>query len=145
MSRRFTLREAEELLPLIDGLIRHAVARKASYQEAEEALQGIAQRVMVMGGLLLDRDAVAGLTERRDSAGQALKETLARIHEQGCLVKDLDIGLVDFPTLLAGTEVYLCWKMGESGIRYWHGVHEGFAGRKEIDDFFLKNHSAASE
>jgi hypothetical protein len=57
------------------------------------------------------------------------------------MVKDLDIGLIDFPTLFRGREVYLCWRMGETGIRYWHG-EEGFRGRKEIDRDFLDNHSA---
>jgi len=46
------------------------------------------------------------------------------------VIKDLDVGLIDFPTLFRGKEVYLCWRMGESGIRHWHGVDEGFAGRK---------------
>jgi hypothetical protein len=56
------------------------------------------------------------------------------------VVKDLDTGLLDFPTLYQGREVYLCWRLGESQINYWHGVDEGFAGRKAIDDDFLANH-----
>jgi hypothetical protein len=55
-------------------------------------------------------------------------------------VKDLDIGLVDFPTTFNGVEVYLCWKLGEPGIEFWHGVEEGFRGRKPIDREFLENH-----
>ena len=56
------------------------------------------------------------------------------------VVKDLDVGLVDFPTFYRGEEVYLCWRMDESDIDHWHGVHEGFAGRKEIDRHFVENH-----
>ena len=54
------------------------------------------------------------------------------LHELGVLVKDLDLGLVDFPTLRDGEEVLLCWRVGEDEIRYWHGLEEGFAGRKEL-------------
>ena len=62
------------------------------------------------------------------------------IQENGVVVKDLDIGLIDFPTLFRGEEVYLCWKLGETGIRFWHGLDEGFRGRKPIDEEFLANH-----
>jgi hypothetical protein len=51
-------------------------------------------------------------------------------------VKDLDTGLVDFPTLFRGQEVYLCWKLGEASIEFWHSVDEGFRGRKAIDRDF---------
>ena len=61
-------------------------------------------------------------------------------HETGCLVKDLDKGLVDFPTLFRGEEVYLCWKMDEPAIQFWHSVEEGFSGRKQIDQEFRDNH-----
>ena len=66
----------------------------------------------------------------------ALKQAIEKVHEFGCVVKDLDIGLIDFPTLFQGEEVYLCWKLGEAGIRFWHGVNEGFRGRKPIDAGF---------
>ena len=67
---------------------------------------------------------------RGAAAPRRLKSSIETIHEVGCVVKDLDIGLVDFPTLFRGEEVYLCWKMGESSIQFWHGVDEGFAGQK---------------
>ena len=139
MSRLFTLPEAENLLPSIDRLIRTAVAQKAEYQEVEIELQAIAQRVMESGGMNLDRDAVASFRQRRDRAAEAIQQALDAIQETGCQVKDLDIGLVDFPTLFRGEHVYLCWRMGETSIRYWHG-DEGFRGRKEIDQEFLQNH-----
>jgi hypothetical protein len=92
------------------------------------------QRVMV------DRDRALEARARRDDAAARLRECIEAVLETGCLVKDLDIGLVDFPTLLRGVEVYLCWKLGESGIAYWHGVDEGFRGRKAIDQDFLDHH-----
>jgi hypothetical protein len=77
---------------------------------------------------------------RRQSAGEQIQAILENLHESGCLVKDLDTGLVDFPTLFRGQEVYLCWKLGEPAIRFWHGVQEGFAGRKPVDQDFLDHH-----
>jgi hypothetical protein len=141
MPRRFILREAEELLPSIDRLIRRAVAQRSEYQDAEEELESVTRRVMVSGGMIVDRNAVGVVRQRLNRAAETLKQLLSEIQETGCVVKDLDIGLVDFPTLFRGREVYLCWRMGETSIRYWHG-EEGFRGRKEIDQDFLDNHSA---
>jgi hypothetical protein len=140
MSKFFNLTEARGLLPRLDKALRAAVQAKADHAEADEALQGLLHRIMVMGGILVDRVKVEGIRSRRESSGTRLKAALAEIQEIGCVVKDLDIGLVDFPTLFRGEEVYLCWRMGEDDIHFWHGVHEGFAGRKMIDDFFLENH-----
>jgi len=140
MAKRFTLTEAESLLPEIDSIMREAVSLKAKYLEAEEAIQTFAQRVAMQGGVLVDRDTVLQNRADRDAHGERLKSAVERLQEFGCVIKDLDIGLVDFPTLFHGREVYLCWKMGEPGIRFWHGMDEGFAGRKQIDQDFLENH-----
>ena len=112
----------------------------ASSQQAETELRSAMQRVIMLGGVDLDRSAFAELRKRRETCAERLKEVIEQIHEFGCLVKDLDIGLIDFPTLYRGSEVYLCWKLGESGISFWHGVDEGFQGRKIIDTEFLENH-----
>jgi len=63
-----------------------------------------------------------------------VKDALAEIDATGVQVKDLDIGLLDFPCVVEGETVLLCWKLGEPAITHWHGVHEGFAGRKPIDE-----------
>ena len=132
MPRRFSLTEAESLLPEIETILREAVSLKSQYQEAEQAIAAFAQRVAMQGGVVVDRGSVLRSRAQRDGLGVRLKEAMERLEQYGCVVKDLDIGLVDFPTLLHGREVYLCWRMGETGIRYWHGVDEGFAGRKEL-------------
>lgn len=140
MSRRFTHAEAEALLPEIGQLLREAVALKSEYQDAEQAVEGLMQRIMLAGGLVVDRERALEARALRDRTGERLKALVERIHETGCVIKDLDMGLVDFPTLFKGEEVYLCWKMDEPGIAYWHGMHEGFAGRKPIDQEFLDHH-----
>jgi len=140
MPRRFSLREAESLLPQVSRLIQEAVSLKSACHEAEEALQALSQKVMLYGGIIVDRQRALGVKQRRDSSLEKLKSAVERIQETGCLVKDIEKGLVDFPTLFRGEEVYLCWKMDEPGIRFWHKVEDGFAGRKQIDQEFLDNH-----
>jgi hypothetical protein len=140
MPRFFTLQQAQKLLPEVESAIRDAISLKAEYQRAETEWQGFAHRVAIQGGLRADRSRLLEQKKQRESAARDFKQAIERIHRAGCLVKDLDIGLIDFPTLLHGEEVYLCWKLGETGIRFWHGIHEGFPGRKEIDQEFLEHH-----
>jgi len=145
MSKRFTLAQAEALLPQVEKLLREAVAQRAEFAEAFLAVDVVRQRVALAGGMVVDREKFAADAHRRDSAESRLRQTVQRFEEIGCQVKDLDAGLVDFPTLFRGVEVYLCWKLGEPRIAYWHGTDEGFRGRKPIDQDFLAHHSAAED
>ena len=77
----------------------------------------------------------------RDGNVRKLQDAMAEIEQLGALVKDLDIGLLDFMARYEGRDVCLCWKLGEDAIRYWHGAEEGFRGRKEIDDDFRQKHT----
>jgi len=140
MPRFFNLQQAERLLPEVESIIRGAITAKSDYEQAEEEMQNFSRRIMMLGGVQVDHTMVLAHRARRESSALLLKASMEKIEEIGCLVKDLDIGLIDFPTLLSGEEVYLCWKLGESGIHFWHGVHEGFQGRKAIDQEFLSNH-----
>ena|SRR5579863_6663372 len=140
MARRFTLEEAERLLPQIEEGIRAAVSLKSEYEEAESTIQAVTQRVIMLGGVLVDRKAIYQNRLRRDNSAELLKAEVEKIQQTGCVIKDLDLGLVDFPTLFRGEEVYICWKLGEAGIGFWHGIHEGFAGRKAIDQDFRDHH-----
>jgi hypothetical protein len=140
MPRRFTHAEAQSFLPELDGLLRSAIDLKAEYDEAEREIQSFQERVMMMGGVVVDRDKALESRTRRESIAGKLRAAIEQVQEIGCVIKDLDIGLVDFPTVYQGTEVYLCWKLGEPAIEYWHGVDEGFRGRKPIDQEFLDHH-----
>jgi hypothetical protein len=136
MPKRFTLAEAQSLIPRVDHLLREAIALKSAFVQAERALQSFGERIMLMGGILLDRDQFLQAKIRRESEAERLRNAVQQLQDLGCLVKDLDTGLVDFPTLFRGQEVYLCWKLGEPSIEFWHGVDEGFRGRKAIDPDF---------
>jgi hypothetical protein len=140
MAKRFSLAEAQSLIPRVDSLLREAVSLKSDYQEAEEAIQAMAQRVAMMGGMKVDRDQAIDARDLRDGLAVKLRAAIEQVQEVGCVIKDLDIGLIDFPTLFRGEEVYLCWKLGEPKIEFWHPVTEGFRGRKAIDQDFLDNH-----
>ncbi len=140
MPRYFTLAEARAALPLVSPIIREAVLAKSRFTEAEKALQDLSRRILMMGGINVDTSVAESWKSQYDSSGQTLKSALERIEAMGILVKDLDIGLIDFPTLFHGQEVYLCWRMDEDNIGHWHGVHEGFKGRRPIDKHFIDNH-----
>jgi hypothetical protein len=140
MSKRFTLAEAQRLIPRVDQLLREAVAAKSEYDEAEAVIQSFTERVMMMGGMDVDRSVALDARNRRDSAAGRLRTAIQQVQDIGCIVKDLDTGLIDFPTLFRGVEVYLCWKLGEPAIEFWHGVEEGFRGRKAIDQDFRDHH-----
>src|SRR5689334_21364467 len=145
MPKHFTLAEAQATIPRVEQLLRQAIDLKQAYQEAEQEMQTVQQRVMVMGGIVIDRDRVVDSRRRREEAGAGLRAAVEGVNEAGCLIKDLDVGLIDFPTRYRGVEVYLCWKLGEDAIEYWHGVDEGFRGRKPIDQDFLAHHQGDSE
>ncbi len=140
MTRHFTVAEAERLLPAVERAIREAIRLKADYHEAEGQLNAFLQRLSQLGGVVVDREAVMALKDRREQSAAALQAAVSEIHEYGCEVKDLDIGLIDFRTYYRGQEVYLCWKLGENGIAWWHGLEDGFRGRQPIDDDFLSHH-----
>jgi hypothetical protein len=140
MSRHFTLAQAEQLLPEVEQALRDALFHKSEYQAAEDELNRTTQRIRMAGGSRVDPAPILAARARRDTNGAALKEIFERVEEMGVLIKDLDIGLIDFLTRYHGQDVCLCWKLGEDRIRFWHGMEEGFRGRKPIDEEFLQNH-----
>lgn len=140
MPRRFTFAEAQALIPQIEPLLRQAIWLKGDYEEAAGELRKFQEHLMMAGGVVVDRDRALELRQRSESAASRLKSVLDEVQQFGCLVKDLDTGLLDFPTTFRGVEVYLCWRLGEDSIGFWHGVDEGFRGRKPIDQDFLDHH-----
>jgi len=134
IGRTFTLEQAHTLLPVMESLLRRAMEGKRHIEEIEDYFQKINQRVFLLGGSTLN---ISALIERRaesDKAVQQVKDDMAEIESTGAQVKDLDAGLLDFPCEVEGEIILLCWKLGEPRITHWHGLEEGFAGRKPIDD-----------
>ena len=140
MPHFFTLRQAEQLLPQVESLLRSLIELKDEYESTEGELGRIAQRIALAGGMVPPRERIADLRARKDTAARTLKSEFECFQEIGCQLKDISTGLVDFPTLYREKEVYLCWKLGESGIGFWHEVEDGYAGRRPIDSEFRANH-----
>jgi hypothetical protein len=136
--KTFTLDEAHNLLPVLRSLLKRAMDSKNVIEAVEKEFQDLKHRVLLSGGLMVDVPAVARQKATRDKAFQDIKDTLAEIDAIGVQVKDLDIGLLDFPCLVEGEIVLLCWKYGEEKIEFWHSVEEGFRGRKPIDERILR-------
>ncbi len=133
-DRTFNLDEAQSLLPVLESLLRTAISGKRLMEEVEAEMQALTQRIFLNGGTHLDVVATARRKAERTKAEQRAKDALAEIDSIGVQVKDIDIGLLDFPCIVDGQVVLLCWKMGEDAITHWHSPEEGFAGRKPIDE-----------
>jgi hypothetical protein len=137
-DRTFTLEEAQMLLPVLESLLRASIDGKKLIESVDTELQELAHRVFLQGGLRVNVVHMARRKAEREKAIQRVKDALAEIDSTGVQVKDLDIGLLDFPCEVDGRVVLLCWKLGENGITHWHSVSEGFAGRKPIDERIAK-------
>jgi hypothetical protein len=133
-DRTFTLDEAHSLLPVLESLLRTAISNKKIMEEVEAEMQALTHRIFLNGGTHIDVVATARRKAERTKAEQRAKDALAEIDSIGVQVKDIDTGLLDFPCVVEGSVVLLCWKMGESSITHWHSTEEGFAGRKPIDE-----------
>jgi hypothetical protein len=138
MSRTFTLDEAQDLLPVLESLLRTSIDGKKLIESVDAEFQATAQRVFLNGGMSLNVVHFARRKAEREKAIQRVKDAMDEIDAMGVQVKDLDIGLLDFPCEVDGQTVLLCWKLGEKAITHWHGVSEGFAGRKPVDERISK-------
>jgi len=133
-DRTFTLDEAQTLLPILESLLKQAISGKKLIEEVDAELQETAHRVFLNGGTLVNVVHLARRKAEREKAIQRIKDAVAEIDSTGVQVKDLDIGLLDFPCKVEGEVILLCWKLGEEKITHWHSTTEGFAGRRPIDD-----------
>jgi hypothetical protein len=138
LSRTFTLDEAQTLLPVLETLLRKAQSSGTRAAELEVELDQLRQRIFLAGGVHVDVAATARRRAERDKSLQETKDALAEMEAIGVQVKDLDTGLLDFPCVIDGRTVLLCWKLGEKEIGYWHSIEDGFAGRKPLDGRFGK-------
>jgi hypothetical protein len=130
-QRVFTVEEANALLETVRPLAEEMVVQRRALGHALARQERIEGKVRTNGGGISAHEPGEVQAALDDSAA-AVARCVEELHALGVLVKDLDSGLVDFPALRAGEEVLLCWQVGEEEIRYWHGLEEGFAGRKEL-------------
>jgi hypothetical protein len=129
--RYFTPDEANEALDELRPVAEEMVERRRELVEAQERRASLGAQVGANGGDLTPSD-FAEADEELERAASALARCIEQIQAAGVLIKDLDRGLLDFPSRREGEDVLLCWHVGEDEIRFWHGLEEGFAGRKPL-------------
>lgn len=131
--RLFTLKEAEKTRVELEPTLIEAVETRRKMGEHERTLSELGERIARSGGMSVSYDHAARARVEYNRLEETLRDALERFEEAGCLVKDLDIGLVDFPARLNDQDIYFCWRLGEDRIRFYHRRDEGFSGRKPID------------
>ena len=131
-ERYFTAAEVEALIPRLARIMERVMAAHTEAGAARDRLRAEQQRIAVAGGAVLDRQAWRAEKERLERLASEIQHGLDEIQKLGGVPKDLGLGLVDFPHLRRGEEVNLCWKYGERKIRHWHGLDEGYTGRKPL-------------
>ncbi len=129
-SRRFvTWQQATDALPEVGRILRRMRVIRDQRLLTRERLD-LLWAALERGDPVLDD--IGTLQAALDAGAEEFGTLVADLEALGGILKDLDMGLVDFPTLAGGSEVYLCWQLGEEGVRYWHGLDEGYAGRKPL-------------
>jgi hypothetical protein len=124
-ERHFTRAEAEALLPTVEPILRELRTARDRLTDAE-AHQLLADTAPTNGGGAPGREVGEGFL--------AVRRLLGAVQEMGIVVRDIDQGLIDFPAIIDGEEVYLCWQFDEDGISWWHDIESGFGGRQPLDD-----------
>jgi hypothetical protein len=130
-ERHFTPEEANAALEVVRPVAEALVAHRRAMAVAATRQARLVQRIAGNGGDF-DPQEPRTIGEQFEREAQAVGECVEELERLGVLVKDPDRGLVDFPALRGDEEVLLCWQVGEDEVAYWHGVEEGFAGRKPL-------------
>ena len=141
-ERTFTLGEAQALLPVLSDLMQTAMRAQRQVEAMDQEMQALISRILLSGGIQVDPLHTGRLKSERERANQQVEDAVREIGASGAQVKDLDLGLLDFPYLLSGRLVLLCWKLGEPLIEHWHGVDEGYANRKPLDPSMYRSDSS---
>jgi hypothetical protein len=122
----FTRKQAEKAIPMLEKMLTTAEEIRAKAQSKTELIR-VAER-----GSTIDVPAMVIEKAQIEFLAQCFQEVLQGIEKMGAVLKGLDPGLVDFPCRWEGQEIYLCWRQGEKRIESYHGLEEGFAGRKPL-------------
>ena len=125
LEKLFTLSEANRLLPHLEEHLAAVKRGKAILLRTKDEVKKASSKAQFGGGSYAGPHYLGAL--------ELISEHLQAIQELGVLVKDLDIGLCDFQHMMEGRVVYLCWKLGEAEIRWWHEVNSGYSGRQPLE------------
>jgi hypothetical protein len=131
LARLFTPEEANAALERLRPIAERMVAHRRLFVEAQARQTELVTRIAGNGGDLTPGE-VRAAAEAVAREADAIAECVRLLDDEGVQVKDLDEGLLDFPAQRDGEDVLLCWKVGEPKVAFWHGLEEGFAGRKPL-------------
>jgi hypothetical protein len=123
-KKHYTREEARALLPRVREWLKELVTRRRRFEEIERRLESLRHPGDDLGGKPVNEWVQAMVT---------IRELLMEFYRREIQIKDLDRGLIDFPALRDGKEVFLCWEDGESDIEFWHDLDTGYAGRERLD------------
>jgi len=130
--KSFSLDRANALIPRIAPLVEELLAKRRDLAIA------LLEQSTTAGEVELPASRLAGVrapfpAPRYGERKSEIVRLIHRIEGFGCIVKDIDLGLLDFPSVRDGEEIYLCWKLGEAKVSHWHGIDEGFPLRKPVE------------
>jgi len=133
--KTFTVSEANALLSNVTPLIEQLQGVHRSITKTNQQLDEAIGKLAEGNGYPIQalKEQMTALTSRQLQLVEAFQSALAQLEEMGCLLKDLDTGLIDFYGLREGELICLCWKLGEERIRFWHTLEGGYAGRQPLE------------
>ncbi len=131
-ERLFTSKEVEQLIPRLEQIVGTLMDNKRQAMEIGQDLAKIQELVKQGNEKQVKASDLQNKQTELEFLVRVINDGLDAIEEMGGQPKDLDMGLVDFPAEIDGEEALLCWKLGEKSIRFYHGLREGFSGRKPL-------------
>lgn len=140
-QRIFSLTEAERTRSELEPVLLEAMEARRRAKAIDEKMTELATRIQMSGGMRFDYQHAGAQRLEQNHLESSIADALEKIHSTGCVVKDLDVGLLDFPARLNNEDIYYCWRVGEDRIRFYHRQDEGFAGRRPIDPRDADYHS----
>jgi hypothetical protein len=126
----FTRHEADELLPYLAPALFKLQGLKRKHDELRARVGESAEKSR-SNGHGVDQEAAQARREM-EAAAEQISALVQKVQDMGVELKDMEQGLIDFRTVREGREVYLCWKLGEENVAFWHELDTGFAGRQSL-------------
>ena len=130
MPRFFTVEEANLELPRLRQWLPRLQASRRRLDVVQHKLGELTLKAAANGNLL--EEEVHATQREAKRLTEEFDKLIAKINDLGCEIKDIEQGLVDFPGLREGREVYLCWRLGEPEVAFWHELDAGFGGRQPL-------------
>jgi len=122
-NKHYSREEARALLPQIQNWLRRLNEQRLALEQTDARVGALRPEGQDLGG---------GLVNKQTRIVAEIRELLLEFHNREIMIKDLPRGLIDFPAVIGGREVFLCWEMGEQDIEFWHDIDSGYAGREPL-------------